>query len=138
MTTAVIERYYEAYEKFGFEKTLSNNRELVSQEDENLIRRFIDDRIAIKGIGIPSQTKYGVLLVYWKRYIKAPYSQLTTDDIVNGIGAFRNYKKDDGETYKQNYQREMIVKLKTFITWLNDENMISVNLKKLALLNLRV
>ncbi len=125
MATAVIEPYYMAYVKFGFEKTLSNNRDIVSQNDEKLIRNFIDDKIAMDGIGIARQTQIGVLLVYWKRYIKTPYNQLNYEDFKNGVGAFRNARKENGEPYKQNHQRNMIATLKSFVNWLIDENIIA-------------
>ena len=120
------ERYYEQYERYGFEKTLSNNRDIVTPNDERLIRDFVKQRIANKNIGIARQTKLGAVLVYWKRYINKQYCEINGDDLEDGMSNFRSALTKKGEPFKQNHQREMIVILKAFIKYLNSKNIINI------------
>ncbi len=135
-THVLNERFYNGQDKYDAEVTINKhigNR--ITKEDAALIRAYIAEKQTVAHIGEARSRKIAVHLVGMRRFIKASYDKMNTDDVIAGISAlksghaerFKRVKgtKDetkiyDGGPFAPNTIRDYIKILKGFISWLND------------------
>ena len=99
-------------------------------EDAQLIRDFIAEIKATRGIGLGRANKIIFTLVTWRKFI-GPFRANTIADIYRGIEALRE-ARHRGVPYKQNTRRDFMLVLKRFSRWLIVNGYSSVAKDKIA------
>ncbi len=88
----------------------------LTPEDAQLIRAFIVELKATRGIGTGRANKIIFTLVSWRRYL-GPFRANTLTDLYQGINKLKTVKIND-RPYKQNTQRDFLNFIKRFYVWL--------------------
>lgn len=111
-----------------FSRALEEGR--ITEEDADLITRFISDRKVTKDIGIRRVHKIVFGLVAWRRFI-GPFLDNTISDIYRGVDTMKRGKNVKGETFFSQTKYDFVSVLKTFYRWLIDENLSNIPEKKI-------
>jgi site-specific recombinase XerD len=88
----------------------------LTADDARLIRDFVAEIKATRGIGVSRANKLTYSLVSWRQYI-GPFRTNTVADLYRGLEALREARHDN-IPYKQNTLKDHIVLLKRFFRWL--------------------
>jgi len=103
----------------------------LTVEDARLIRDFIAEIKATRGIGVSRANKLTYILVSWRQYI-GPFRTNTVADFYRGIEALREARHGDaGIPYKQNTLKDHLTLLKRFSRWLRANGYSSVPADKI-------
>jgi integrase len=115
-------------EKWGAHVTVAKYLEngTITEADKDLIERYIAHRRAVK----KKLSKYRIWtltvnLVYWRQYIRVPYTGATIENIETALGEFKD------ADYKQNTEHTRISILKGFLMWMIDEGLSTIPIKKI-------
>jgi len=93
----------------------------LTAQDADLIRDFITEIRASKGIGTSRANKITYTLVSLRQFI-GPYAENSIYDLYRGIEALRNHRVD-GHPYRQNTMRDFLNFLKRFYLWLIENDL---------------
>lgn len=121
------ERFYSGASKYNFERSLKKHRDVLTEDDERLIRRYIDEMQAINHITESRARKIGFALVGWRRFITVPWNSVTMEDIYHGITAMKNGNSSKGKPLKTNSMHDFMSILKPFLRWLSDKKITSIS-----------
>lgn len=115
-------RFYENNMNFGRERSWSKHREsgLITESDEKLIRTYIVELCAGKGIGELRANKIAFTLNQWRRFLLVEYQDLRIEDVYQGIAGLKNGKSVKGKPFKQDTLHDYVVILKPFMLWMID------------------
>ena len=102
----------------------------LTADDARLIRDFVAEMKATRGIGVSRANKLTYILVSWRRFI-GPFRMNTVADLYRGIEALREARHDN-IPYKANTQRDHLLLLKRFLRWLKANGYSSVSEDKIA------
>jgi len=97
----------------------------LTAEDARLIRNFVAELKATKGISTGRANKLIFTLVSWRQFI-GPYPTNTIPDLYRGIELLREARQYNGAPYKQNTRRDFMLVLKRFYRWLIANGLSSV------------
>jgi integrase len=103
----------------------------ITEGDEGVIRRYISEREATRGISEGRALKIGYALIQWRRFIPAEYIALIYGDVIKGLELLKKGKSIRGRAFKQNTLHDHIRILKTFLPWLVEEYRLSIPEKKI-------
>lgn len=92
---------------------------VVDEDDAALVREYLGQLKAERGIGIGRANKVGFHLIGWRRFI-GPFRENTLADIHGGIEQLRDFRLEGGRPYKQNTVRDYIEILKAFYRWMTE------------------
>jgi site-specific recombinase XerD len=99
-------------------------------DDAKLIREFIAEMKATKGISLGRSNKLIYTLVRWRSFV-GPYRTNTIADLYEGIERLKAARLPDGMPFKQNTLRDFLAALKRFYLWLRENNYVNLPEKKL-------
>jgi integrase len=105
--------------------TNATNRGKLTADDAQLIRDFIAEIKATKGIGVARANKIIFTLVTWRNFL-GPFRENTIFDLYRGTEKLREARQYNGAPYKQNTQRDFMLVIKRFFRWLNKKGYSSV------------
>jgi len=105
--------------------TNATNRGKLTVDDARLIRDFIAEIKATKGIGAGRANKIIFTLVTWRNFL-GPFQANTISDLYRGVEKLRESRQYNGAPYKQNTQRDFMLVIKRFYRWLNKKGFSSV------------
>ncbi|MCK9631957.1 MAG: tyrosine-type recombinase/integrase [Methanoregula sp.] len=97
--------------------TNATSRGKLTADDARLIREFIAEIKATKGIGAGRANKIIFTLVGWRGFI-GPFQANTISDLYLGVERLREARQYNGAPYKQNTRRDFLLILKRFYQWL--------------------
>ena len=113
---------------------------VITQEDETLIREYVDEKSANKHISEGRQLKIIYTLVNWRNYLKAPSRDLTYQNVISGMKELQSVEitHKDGEKHliKKNTLHDYSRILKAFILWMIDNEYSSIDEKKIRKVSL--
>jgi site-specific recombinase XerD len=89
----------------------------MTSEDGRLIRIFVAELKATKGISFARANKIVSHLCGWRHYL-GPFTTNRIPDINAGVAALREDKPVNGKPFKPNTQRDYITILRQFYLWL--------------------
>lgn len=102
----------------------------ITNEDASLIREFLEEMRATKHISLVRARKLNAHLISWRQFI-GPYRENTMADLHSGIVKLQTHKRENGEKYEQNTQRDFVVFLKRFYLWLIENEYSTIPEKKI-------
>jgi integrase/recombinase XerD len=103
----------------------------ISHDDAGLVREFITEMKATKGISQSRSNKLTYTLVQWRsRSFVGSFRTNTITDLYQGIERLK-YAAIRGKPYKQNTIRDFIGALKRFYLWLCENAYVSVSKEKI-------
>lgn len=106
---------------------------VITDRDETIVRIFTTELHALKSVQITRLLKVTYSLIQWRKFIHAEYLDMTTEDILMGITAFKAGTTSRGTAPSQNTLHDYMRIIKQFATWLVDnEHNTHINLKKLS------
>jgi site-specific recombinase XerD len=88
----------------------------LTLEDAQLIRAFISELKATKGISTGRGNKIIFTLITWRRYLP-PFRTASITDLYQGINKLKD-ARIQGRPYKQNTQRDFLNFIKRFFLWM--------------------
>ena len=89
----------------------------MTPEDGTLIRNFVAELKATKGISVARANKLVSHLCGWRHYL-GPFTKNHIPDINAGVAALREARPVNGRPFKSNTQRDYITILRQFYLWL--------------------
>jgi integrase/recombinase XerD len=101
----------------------------ITKSDIALIREFVTERKASAGIGLSRVNKITYTLVHWRRFLPE-FRGMTIVDVYDGLEALKNAQTRKGTPFKQNTKHDFIRILKQFLTWLVENEYVSLPEKK--------
>jgi integrase/recombinase XerD len=116
------------YDTRSIAKAIEEGR--ITEEDADLIVRFISDRKVTKDIGIRRAHKITFGLVAWRRFI-GPFLDNSISDIYRGVDSMKRGKNAKGNAFSSQTKYDFVSVLKTFYRWLIDENLSDIPEKKI-------
>lgn len=133
----VNSRFYENNMTYGRERSFRKHRQdgMITESDEELIRMYISELSAGKGISERRANKIGFTLIHWRRFLATEYQQLDINDIYKGILELKKGNSAKGKPFKQDTLHDYVIILKPFLRWMidNDHNCRLLEKKVLAL-----
>ncbi len=132
--------FYQHKKKYDFERTLERNKDVINKDDADLIIRYVNEKESVDHIKPVRAYKLQCVLVTWKRFINKPYGELKLDDVLAGIKAMKNARavkfdhlgnEYEGEQLKPGTVYDYITVLKTFLTWLVENDLSGISEREL-------
>lgn len=107
------------------------NTGVISQDEGDLIRQFIQDCLSSGRISQHSANKIVFNLVGWRRFILRPYQDLSADDVRAGIEGMKTGKSLRGRPFKPSSITVNTNRLKQFLHWLIQKGYSSISEQEL-------
>lgn len=99
-------------------------------DDADLVREFIAEMKATKGIRLGRSNKLIYTLVRWRSFV-GPYRTNTLTNLYEGIERLKAARLPDGMPFKQNTLRDFLAALKRFYLWMLENHYVDLPEKKL-------
>jgi integrase/recombinase XerD len=132
-TTAVVIPFYPGQVKYSHERSMSKSVSsgLITESDHEVISRFINDKQVQDHISRNRVNKIVSTLVNWRRFILVPYREISYDSISAGIVSMKTGNSVKGTPLEANTQHDYIRILKMFITWLQENGLIDIQMERI-------
>lgn len=102
----------------------------ITAGDRDLLRAFVNEVSAMRGITPQRRYKLVYTLIGWRRFI-GPFAENTLADLHEGIQAVKAATKDDGTPlFKQNTVADYVRFIKRFYLWLIDNEYVNLPYRK--------
>lgn len=119
---------YLKYSQTAIDRALESGA--ITAGDRDLLRTFVNEVSAMRGISPQRRYKIVYTLVGWRRFI-GPFAENTLPDLHEGIQAVKAATKDDGSPlFKQNTIADYVRFIKRFYLWLIDNEYVSLPYRK--------
>ncbi len=113
-----------------FEKYL--NARMITQNEIDIIKNYISYKKATaKHLSERRAYMIMVILTYWRKYIKTPYTSANIDEIIVAVGELKTAKNEKGRAYAKNTITQYIAVLKTFLCYLSDKELTQLSEKRI-------
>lgn len=112
-----------------FKKALKS--ELISADDEALIRDYLGERQVVRGISPQRAQVNAFLLCHWRKYLRRDWRGVTIGEVYRAIQALRDGVNSRGKPYAQNTLRDFVKELKPFLFWLAENGYADMDLEKI-------
>ena len=102
----------------------------ITAGDRDLLRTFVNEVSAMRGITPQRRYKIVYTLIGWRRFI-GPFAENTLPDLHEGIQMLKAATKEDGSPlFKQNTIADYVRFIKRFYLWLIDNEYVSLPYRK--------
>lgn len=130
------DRFYRSSEKYDVERSLERHKDYLTDEDQEIINRYLKDKVRIDHISQPRYRKLGFTLIMLKEFIPKPFTEATIEDYLDAIQALKDGKKQgkDGKSkpYSKNTVYDASVILKGFLKWLHKKKLTSIDIQDIS------
>ena len=126
----INEGFYQSKDKYDFQRTVKRNKDFIIEDDVFLISKYVEYKERAEHISKVRKYKLSTVLVTLRKFITVPYREMSLDDVLAGIDTMKNansikYRPGTGESFngpklKQGTVYDYVTVLKTFLTWLSE------------------
>lgn len=109
----------------------ARTKEMISADDEQLIREYLAERQVVRGISPQRAQVNAFLLCHWRKYVHHEWRGVTIGEVYQAIQALKDGKNARGKPYAQNTLRDFVKELKPLLFWLVENGHASMELEKI-------
>ncbi|WP_424356548.1 tyrosine-type recombinase/integrase [Methanocella sp. MCL-LM] len=126
-------RFLEYNDKYTYDRIIQAKLDqgAITHRDAELLLDFIENKLHNGQIEERRAQRLSTALTQWRRFIQAPYDQMTLRDLQRGIQAMKKGDNANGEPYKVSTIRTNIKTIKTFTNYLRKKGLVSITADEL-------